>query len=402
MGDLRLSKVFIIGAGFSKGIANYPTSIGLIKSINDKAEEYSSYQNNYYDLAIDFKNVYGYYSDQLKNNLENFQKSINRNENAYHVLIDEQIDIEYLITLIDLNLEKQLIPRVDGLDCNSTPVLFTEDFSRCVFKNARKFIQIMLFDILRPDTDIYPIKWDVVEKFVGLISPTDIILTFNYDLLLEQILMKYNLWNPINGYEEFGLQQHSGEINNRDYLESKVKLIKLHGSINWEKIGFFDKLDNRDSPNYFLCDRCTGTPLIDDFDSKVTVPMAESHYIPDSALIFPSFIKQFDKTYEQKMIKMAINKISKTSGIYILGYSLPTPDTTANILFSFIPKNIETSIVLFEDENNLEDRLKNQFRLTNMKFFPNKIEEWLLGDYTSKEFEDALASNKMFEELLKC
>ena len=394
MGDLKLSKVFIIGAGFSKGIADYPTSNELMTEICFKAEKYKQKESNYFRFANDFIKVYNYFSEQLKNNLMSFQEILNKDKIEARVDFDKEIDIEYLITFIDLNLEKQVVPKVKGIDCKNYPLLFIDSLSPEEFKNAKKFIQIMLFEVLRPNTDKYPIKWDAIKKFVELISPTDTIITFNYDLLLEQVLMQNKLWNPSQGYTEFDITQISKERDFNNYPDKKITLIKLHGSINWENRGL---IDDNNLPYYFLCDRCTGEPLTEEFNAQLKVRIKEPHYVPDSVFIYPSFIKKFSQEHEQKMITKSINKITKAQKVFIFGYSLPEADTTANILFSQLPKHIEIEAVLFNDETHFEKRMKENFSFKNFKYYSTKIEDWLISGYTCKEYELEKEAEKVFE-----
>lgn len=392
-----MSKVFIIGAGFSKGIADYPTSNELMTEICLKAEKYKQKESNYFRFANDFFKVHNYFLEQLKNNLISFQEALNKDKIEMKVDFDNQIDIEYLITFIDLNIEKKVVPRVEGKDCKSTSVLYIDKFSKSEFKNAKKFIQIMLFEVLRPNIDKYPIKWDAIQKFVELISPTDTIITFNYDLLLEQVLIQNKLWNPSQGYTEFDITQISTERDFNNYPDKKITLIKLHGSINWENRGL---IDDNNLPYYFLCDRCTGGPLTEEFNTQLKVIMKETHYIPDSVFIYPSFIKKFNQEHEQKMITKSINKIKNAQKVFIFGYSLPEADTTANILISQLPKHIEIEAVLFKDETNFEKRMMENYSFKNFKYYSTKIEDWLTSGYTCEEYELKKEEYKIFETIL--
>ena len=62
------------------------------------------------------------------------------------------------------------------------------------------------------------------------VAPGDVILTFNYDLALERQLKQAKQWEVWDGY--------GFPIGDKIALSSKVKVLKLHGSINWHGLRF--------------------------------------------------------------------------------------------------------------------------------------------------------------------
>jgi hypothetical protein len=90
-------------------------------------------------------------------------------------------------------------------------------------------------------------KVPVQNRYADLVSrlePGDTILTLNYDTLLDTALVDAG-WDPAKGY---GLTGGTGKIEWRrtkpELLASlaNVKLLKLHGSLNWYVRGSFEKL----------------------------------------------------------------------------------------------------------------------------------------------------------------
>lgn len=91
-------------------------------------------------------------------------------------------------------------------------------------------------------------------RFVKRLNKTDVIITFNWDTLLDQTLEKFRngkFWNRCWGYgkstrEHFPYEKSENEIIPKKY----VKLLKLHGSINWaEKGGTGSTIKNWGSSN---------------------------------------------------------------------------------------------------------------------------------------------------------
>ena len=70
------------------------------------------------------------------------------------------------------------------------------------------------------------------------VDPSDTIVTFNYDLLLEPSLHAHNDWSEANGYST--LHPHHffeagiDTAHDATTTPGKPKLLKLHGSLNWQ------------------------------------------------------------------------------------------------------------------------------------------------------------------------
>jgi hypothetical protein len=85
---------------------------------------------------------------------------------------------------------------------------------------------------------------NLYAQLVSKLGPGDTILTLNYDTLLDSALVTAG-WDPAKGY---GLMGGSGKIRwTRPHPESSaslanVRLLKLHGSLNWYVRGSFSNL----------------------------------------------------------------------------------------------------------------------------------------------------------------
>jgi hypothetical protein len=93
---------------------------------------------------------------------------------------------------------------------------------------------IFLFNYVLNEIQNGPLATDYL-KFIAMINPTDNLVTFNWDTLLDQALAETTTWNPDTGYNirfrevldnEWRAQFQSDSVSN-------PKFYKLHGSTNW-------------------------------------------------------------------------------------------------------------------------------------------------------------------------
>ena len=66
------------------------------------------------------------------------------------------------------------------------------------------------------------------DLFVQLLCPRDIIISFNYDLILDFSLKKTKRWSEYDGYGFVGFSRDTSVHT------SDIKLLKPHGSLNWK------------------------------------------------------------------------------------------------------------------------------------------------------------------------
>jgi SIR2-like domain len=102
-------------------------------------------------------------------------------------------------------------------------------------KLSKAYIQlIFIFAATLNDIENGPISPEhlALARFLG---PQDIILTFNWDTLMERALLQTGHWRVDDGY---GLKPHS--IFRDGWMDAVIpaspsspKIIKLHGSVNW-------------------------------------------------------------------------------------------------------------------------------------------------------------------------
>ncbi|GEM_PF-1297759 len=160
------------------------------------------------------------------------------------------------------------------------------------------------------------IKSKIHSEILDRLEKGDAIVTFNYDLLIEQSFSSNFNWHPSDGYGikiEIGTEA-SNIWKDREKKESKCLLLKLHGSINWAKKK--DKITLKDRPY-----RVKGR-------ERANV-----------AICPPSWRKPVDEEPYKLLWKQARNHLERAKTLIILGYSLPETDFLAQ---SFLKEIVET------------------------------------------------------------
>lgn len=171
-----------------------------------------------------------------------------------------------------------------------------------------------------------------LNKFCSMINPGDVIITFNWDTILERFLEKQN--KRIS----FFFMENSENIT----------ILKLHGSIDWVKtMGAYSPDCNRllvvkgykeeESTNILRYDE-------NSFLAEMRKNKFEPYIIPPLA-------------YKDEMVKplgyiwgSAYSALCKIKSKVFIGYSFPQEDTLARILFSSYPTFSEESTQKFMEE----------------------------------------------------
>jgi hypothetical protein len=160
---------------------------------------------------------------------------------------------------------------------------------------------------------------DYVRFARDIVAPGDCVLTFNYDVSLEPHLMSQGKWRLGDGYG-FGMEGFEDQ--------SPVKILKLHGSVNWRfPVGSNDRPLIDSSEIAFL-----GYP--GSSDPRFTGPIADAL----GTMILPARCKQFfvDSSFGRLHKHLwdclwwqAAQALNCSSEVVICGYSLPEFDERA-------------------------------------------------------------------------
>ncbi|MDX1921337.1 MAG: hypothetical protein SFU25_11470 [Candidatus Caenarcaniphilales bacterium] len=401
--------VFILGAGFSKAIADYPTANELLANIKEEFRKhpYFNVVAQYNDLEFMLSDLYTKHPhvDETEHNLYKFlygelleilirkltsaewEKSNNRIANI-HNLLKEQINNSNIneITSIQNLVDKSSYLNLDNLSFLSPLNKLLEYF----FKSQKSPIFISFnYDTLIEQAYCTFIIEKLLQKSLPLASYNGYKLTlrdflnFSSEITYSALI---NVWlSPL---------AYSKQKENEDKIYTlknnfSFDLYKLHGSLELYWNG---------SPN---------SPIKfggEDFGSDL------------SPLIIPPILDKAEKLihpFLQYNWSMASNWLSHTNRIFVLGYSFPPTDFSArSILFNSqfnegahgenpSKDNLEIYIVNVSDERNrdlLVQRVKETFQLSRtskvkvdatsyvLPILQKPIEKFI-EDYTSEKLQ---------------
>jgi len=220
-------------------------------------------------------------------------------------------------------------------------------------------------------------KENYLQYFLKGLNPGDVIITFNWDNLIETFLDKYRI--PYS----FNFSPSS----------QKILLLKLHGSIDWirtkrssEQLLSFSKLyDYKDKGENWGVYREPGVRHY-----EVIKELKESPFFIPPIAYKDESIKPLASLWEQAYNILRVYK----NKIYI-GYSLPKEDTMARVLFS----TYRPFALMDEDKTILEEKIivinpdedvERHFK----KYCADSFDFWQL---TFERFADVDKENKMLK-----
>lgn len=166
-----------------------------------------------------------------------------------------------------------------------------------------------------------PVRSTAHTDVLSKLEKGDSILTFNYDLLIEESFGTADVWTPVGGYGDkvFGVrsewcQNWLTKRKGMSTTQSKIRLLKLHGSVNWTvyKTG---QIKLKDRP--FVV-RTRGKSAV--FETVSILP--------------PGWNKRIDRNPYRRLWREARLKLEQCKTIIIIGYSLPEADLLAKALFA--------------------------------------------------------------------
>ncbi|MHA1252499.1 MAG: hypothetical protein ACTSRP_21115 [Candidatus Helarchaeota archaeon] len=301
---------------------------------------------------------------------------------------------------MDLHIKHYFIPEAKGVDLQGCPIPYIHGFHKLELESALKFIMHHMLELLLEENlEVNSTLFDKMSKFF---QEGDMIINFNYDLIVDKMLWQRKLWNPFDGY---CIDFH--KYKNKEVFElkkSKIKMIKIHGSINWRLPDIFFHPNLELAIDHPFKDE----PLFEGLKSPKSMYNKEKYrqYPLDSHVILPTFAKAPQYRWEMQLINKSINFCRKADEIYILGYSVPEVDYITNLLFLEMKKDVEIKIIIWNEFNDAAVKLgkrlikKYGFQEKNMVFENTRIEEWIENDFNFIAHDKYLKEQDDIELLL--
>jgi hypothetical protein len=343
---VKTFRLLILGAGFSKP-ANFPLADELFREVRNRVKTLYGNDN---PLERDIK----YYFNYLKNT-EGFSGSI------------EDIKIEKLLSFLDvehyLDLKGSDTWSSDG---NPTQLLVRHTIGYVLLNRTPKDVP------------------EIYKQFAKKLTPSDWVLTFNYDTLLEQALesvgVPYRLFP--NRYSEIGI--NSATV---DTTREEVVVLKMHGSIDWfDKHSYNMRVKNAaDSsvpydvkhPIFGANSTVQSEPIVDGLRVE-NDPLLQIYRVKDLATIYSSSYQYWE--CPPFLLNPSHNKLLYVKpivefwsglgvggglnlGLGIIGYSLPDYDDYARQAIYKFARNYQQ----YEPDFELGGRVKQPARILDFR-----------------------------------
>jgi hypothetical protein len=331
-------RILILGAGFSKP-AGLPLAVELFKEVRSQARVLHGTDNVLEsDLA--------YYVAYLRDT-EGFTGSA------------DEIEVERFLSFLDVEHYLELRGSDTWSDEGNESQLL-----------VRHTIGKILLD--RTPT-IVP---DLYKYFASKLNPSDWILTFNYDTLLEQTLDNIGKSYRLFPSRYVEVNEHAGFATG-DHSREEVIVLKLHGSIDWFHKSRYDETVRQNN----LDSEVASEPIVDGprFSNdpllqicrvrQPTAIYANRYHFWQSApfLLNPSHSKLL---YSRPLIDFWRGwgrSGGLNLGLGVIGYSLPAYDDYACQVIYKIAGNYQ----YVEQKLQIEGRVKQPVRILDYRVTPN-------------------------------
>ena len=146
-------RVIIVGAGFSKSLADAPLVNEFVEPIYKAAvEKELSKRIGRTDFESSFIKVVEHLANSIEHGLKFLEKDGTKIKNRSGIGLISSLNIEYLSTFIDLNIERPFIPKGIGVDLQGCPIPFMDNMFVFNFGDAKTFLLNYIIQILLPDS----------------------------------------------------------------------------------------------------------------------------------------------------------------------------------------------------------------------------------------------------------
>ena len=387
-------RVFVFGAGVSKAVAGAP----VMKELFLKMKERYEYEKTRPDCPEGNNRILWFerirkFVKKIESKAKGLFNQIEKNGNV-QIKSNIRENIEYLITLLDIHTEYGAMLKFEqpGVDWDSYPFIPLDCTDRDEIREIRSYLTTYLYLCLSNLED----KNGILQKFFGKqLRPDDRLITFNYDLLIEKTLWKIGQWSPVEGYAGVGQFEHEKDekdLMKAGYRCSTHRILKLHGSINWEwEYGLGQPEIN--NPIIVLDDRekwgFSFSRLEKILKREPKQPsgreersISEGYAGSYSPLpwILPSYVKVFSKApFLVKIWREAQRIFFQAKRLVLLGYSFPEVDSASQVLLASLPDDCSILIV-DPDADKIKARIDKLFHFPDVSVKSMRLEEWVKKD----------------------
>ena len=329
-----MKTVYLFGAGFSKDVANGP----LMRECFARMAEWArgNPQPRYAERFLALEGAIRELEDFA---LVNLRQETKQQVQGY----SWRNDLERLITLLDALFELGDWEFRPELSIMPFDVEFVPGFYKQRIAQVKANLTVSLYQVLAPLCPLRPRKEALSNLFCHHFDvDSDTVATFNYDLVLERALWQLGLWTPNGGWagvepiKRLSFDQQVSEKVDR----SKVRILKLHGSVNWSP---------RATPCAHLQDLVTREWLFDGFGTRYGIQPIDTDrgWAPqDVEWALPSLIKGLgDSPLLAAQWRDCQRALAAADRVIAVGFSFPKQDTQARLLLGLVKPGANLVIV---------------------------------------------------------
>ena len=353
-------RVLLLGAGASRS-ADYPLAGDLLPSIETEAGASGSVQ--------------------LRQAWSKWREFVDRQEGFLRLIV-ENPNPEITLSFLDLceaavesHDDEQLqriaaILRSESTSHAATGAEYWDTESRKALRDAAGARERLLeclrhYFEFRHCKDVDAARYDsrsYLRRLLDRLKPGDVVVTLNWDTLVERTLLEAGRWNPMNGYGfkkklcvGIAPSESGGRLKYARPSASEITVLKLHGSVGWySKAGalYFNH------PMYLQCLALPGhLPLVDPKQ-----PSSGSGPPEGAVLAYPSFLKRLETPEIQDVWQHASRALQSASSVECWGYSLPESDTAVRTLLLPIRSRLKDRAISVAVHVCRDDAAKQRWR----------------------------------------
>lgn len=372
--------VFILGAGFSRP-ADYPLQSEIISNL--KALSLMDYSSSDLESEIDARNIATEFL------AEAFPGAAPSLEDVF-TLLDQTIHDEgfYNSNWRDLyNIRDSFKKAIWSLYKNKSGNNTKSDFYSYLAANLIK-----------------------ERVAVGQAGDPFSVVSLNWDTLLEDSI--YNCIERTKGIRKIDIDYccrttplsnrgpHTPSINQKSSGIFNLKLLKLHGSVNWlhcPNCGLlFTSVGDSAASDYTLASKleCNNNNCIRRYAGNDSgLPVLEHFFVT------PTFLKVFDNVHLKMIWHNAYHELSEASEVVFIGYSFPEADYHLRALLKrSLKPAVHITVILKKGDRDKKQRYYNFFGRKNIVFRFYGVEQYFLKKYGKSSIVNCL---RRIKSLLK-
>jgi NAD-dependent SIR2 family protein deacetylase len=358
-------KILILGAGCSR---NYTEGYNKAlkppldsdffqiarKVLLQNGAEYST--TSFQEIIDDIHRLYGYPE------YNTYRPWLNTPDAAEYtkVLDDRRLSLEKVMT--QLTLEREIFDRTPTV--LGYPRQNAVDYSGGSLAALIELIAVTIYEALKgPPCSSH-------LKLARSLVPGDAILTFNYDLLMDNVLTNTGKLSDSGYMIGFQKSLDYDAWMRPEEVTSEVALLKLHGSMNWLHCSICNAYlltrSKKIGPwNLSIPDQCPSCGEKDGCLERMIVP--------------PVLAKDYTSQPLRALWNHAHRYIERTREIVIIGYSFPPTDfATESLLRTSLPwaNQRKVHFTIVNPEKKVFRRFKKMFKLSAVDW-NGSLEEYL-------------------------